>query len=979
MKKTGMILFVCFFCMATVSPAAIRYVSHDTNYNGPATGFTVSSNAATNLQQAYDVCNKNDIIMIIDNYTNYSMLSMTKGTNNITVTVGNGYAPVIRPALSQQGFWVNGGTNIRLIGLTINGIFSNTEGIELRDATSCVVSNCTILNHLDSIYCLNTAARWNGHRIVNNRVEGYIHGVFLYRGISGTLVANNVITHGLEKGIWLNRNTDAGWEMCKHNYILNNVVLSNGLFNDSVNSFPAGIYIQDAVTNFIQKNICAYNGNGIVLDGSYCASNKIFNNTLFRNDMYVFNPGLHHSGIEIVSGVNTNNQILGNISVSNEYGFYSGNAWNLKYNASWGNGNDCNANVNGGSFMSGIGCKNNWIGFRETKSNFNMKAFSAAINSSFSNNLEFASMGVRTITVVSKNNLTNATTTNDIKFTTDLTNGSIPGDGKIVITYPDGFDLSGVAASDISSTTLDGSFTVSRTGQVVTISRVGGTRSLSGKTEKLIIGKVKNRSVVSTSNRIILKLQDASGNTLVEDEYSNDFYVGSPFLLVGSEPSSNQRNYPISSTIKLRFSQAVDINSVNTNLVYLLDAHDRKVSCSISFVDNTNIIIDPVGDLEPHYFYEVVVKNTVLSSLGSFLDKEYRISFYTGSGIMTKHYSSFITCDGKLDEWNRTNSVSYDLLKKEILTNDLLDSTPDNVALTNLWGTWDTNVIYFALKKNSSTAYSGAVFYNFVFFDISMDYQGATNFVFNGFSRRFMNKRRPDFRVWAGDRWTGGYSTGIHFEKWNGNSWSDVQTNGVFFWQGKKGTANTNNNVLEFGIKADQLTNYLLGMTNKVPGRMAVLAFSKLSNSTPSDFCPETTNFIDITPDNNGDGVLDNYSSSSFVLRKSITNITLSGSDCSPIPGSSIQYSIFYSNKGPGNGVDIAIIDKLPKNLIYISNGIDLTLAPGSWTVSFSSNTDIDDFVTNSISPQLVKRIRFNKVDIPVGEKGKILISVLIR
>ena len=70
------------------------------------------------------------------------------------------------------------------------------------------------------------------------------------------------------------------------------------------------------------------------------------------------------------------------------------------------------------------------------------------------------------------------TATHTVAFTTA---DALPADGKIVVTFPANFDLASVGDSDISSGTMDGTFTVSTSGQELTITRSGGGSPVRGR------------------------------------------------------------------------------------------------------------------------------------------------------------------------------------------------------------------------------------------------------------------------------------------------------------------------------------------------------------------------------------------------------------------------------------------------------------------------------------------------------------------
>ena len=100
---------------------------------------------------------------------------------------------------------------------------------------------------------------------------------------------------------------------------------------------------------------------------------------------------------------------------------------------------------------------------------------------------------IRTLTSVTNApspNTAGDTSTHTVSFTTA---DPLPLDGKILVTFPAGFDLTAVGNADISSGTMDGSFSVSAAGQVLTITRSGGTAQPAAA-ENIIIADIINTS-----------------------------------------------------------------------------------------------------------------------------------------------------------------------------------------------------------------------------------------------------------------------------------------------------------------------------------------------------------------------------------------------------------------------------------------------------------------------------------------------------
>jgi len=121
-----------------------------------------------------------------------------------------------------------------------------------------------------------------------------------------------------------------------------------------------------------------------------------------------------------------------------------------------------------------------------------------------------------------------------VRFVTD---NPILTDSKIVITFPAGFDVSGVGAVGASET-IDGALAVSALGQVVTITRDGlGTLQPAGETEVIIITGIVNPVTTGGTTGVYgVKTTTAAGVLIDEDNaVAGDYIFG---VLSGPGPLS---------------------------------------------------------------------------------------------------------------------------------------------------------------------------------------------------------------------------------------------------------------------------------------------------------------------------------------------------------------------------------------------------------------------------------------------------------
>lgn len=112
-------------------------------------------------------------------------------------------------------------------------------------------------------------------------------------------------------------------------------------------------------------------------------------------------------------------------------------------------------------------------------------------------------------------NMTSSLTRKDAAGVTNTfsfkTYSSIPADGKIVLVYPSGYDVSG--ASVANSTSMDGSFSLAKTVTTITLIRSGGSAQTGGETENLKVGPVINPPAGSYS----VQMTTLSNNNTVID------------------------------------------------------------------------------------------------------------------------------------------------------------------------------------------------------------------------------------------------------------------------------------------------------------------------------------------------------------------------------------------------------------------------------------------------------------------------------
>merc|ERR1712072_97149 len=92
---------------------------------------------------------------------------------------------------------------------------------------------------------------------------------------------------------------------------------------------------------------------------------------------------------------------------------------------------------------------------------------------------------------------------------------SLPKDGKVVVTFPAGFDLATAAPAASSAADINGTFVTTVDGQVVTITRQDdGTDTAAGAITDLTLSNIKNPGEVGDTGTFIITTKDASDNTI---------------------------------------------------------------------------------------------------------------------------------------------------------------------------------------------------------------------------------------------------------------------------------------------------------------------------------------------------------------------------------------------------------------------------------------------------------------------------------
>lgn len=347
-------------------------------------------------------------------------------------------------------------------------------------------------------------------------------GIFLYQS-RDSIFEDNIIYSNTGNGIGLSQATN---NLIVENQLYGHtgascsgIVMGNESINNMINRCIVkdnyyGVVVYNSSGNMFQKNL-VYNNSD---DGFYLGSNadncSVVNNTIYNNDNGIYCDGTIDNCI-------FNN----NIFASNNVGFNTGSAVVVSNSCFWDD-TDYTGSV---TLMSCITAQDPL--FKNTSSltqDFHLQYNSPCINSALGNTVA-GCMGFYTASVRIDDCVMSAVSQYTITFTTSCSNGSIPSDGRILITFDNGFDISGANGTSPKTSSFWGggvpTFSASVSGQTVVVNRTGGQASIPGQTENLIITNIQNHNMPDTIYRVSIETRENDDTTIEGPLVSNDFQV----------------------------------------------------------------------------------------------------------------------------------------------------------------------------------------------------------------------------------------------------------------------------------------------------------------------------------------------------------------------------------------------------------------------------------------------------------------------
>jgi hypothetical protein len=186
-------------------------------------------------------------------------------TQSVTITGAPGAEANVPPVTGGSSIVIgNGGVNVTLRNLTINGEGVGYNGIEIDEAVSVTITNCVITNFY---YASGNGNTGNGIFIPSG--DGAINltvtnstlsnngqaGIAINPGIATTALINNVaVTGNTQYGIFDSEGTQGG------GFTPPTVAIANSLFSGN----GTGIYISSfSMTTSIDSSVISGNGTGI--------------------------------------------------------------------------------------------------------------------------------------------------------------------------------------------------------------------------------------------------------------------------------------------------------------------------------------------------------------------------------------------------------------------------------------------------------------------------------------------------------------------------------------------------------------------------------------------------------------------------------------------------------------------------------------------------------------------------------------------
>jgi len=234
----------------------------------------------------------------------------------------------------------------------------------------------------------------------------------------------------------------------------------------------------------------------------------------------------------------------------------------------------------------------------------------------------------------------------DVSFTTINT---IPADGKIVVTFPSGFTLDSEGSVTASSATIDGTLAVGTSGQVVTITRSGGTEQAKASAEVITLTYIKNQPDTGSTGTYILKTTTSDDKTIDQktDVAANTITNGGSLTNTNVEPAT--RYAGVVEDVTVSFTTANPIPADGKIVVtfpagFVLSSGAATAASSVGIDGTFAVSVDAVnriatitrsGGTQQSATAEVITLTNIKNPTSGGTTGTYKIQTASSSGVST--------------------------------------------------------------------------------------------------------------------------------------------------------------------------------------------------------------------------------------------------------------------------------------------------------------------------------------------------------
>jgi|GEM_PF-4493872 len=746
-------IIICLLCtvLYAAGPFYVSTSGNDTWDGSKAMPFFTLEKALSEMRPGVTVCTT----YIGPGIYVQSLCITNSGTmNDPLVIMTSNNSPVIFSASSQPvGFCMSNARHVILQNISVSGF--NENNIIIKNCTDITFSNVTVTNALSAagkgiaMYeSSNIAIRHC--TIADNGSSTGSAGVFLSEVQSVEIAATSitesdygVLTDGTAavRAVIMHSNTIYGtrrggicligncsdWDI-RYSYFSDiSGLWSRGIWCDAGSSgYPHAITIRGCCFYSNACGIFIDNGDGIVVDKCEFINNEshayfladpgVDNNDdcVVRNSVFISNGNTFgFPGIYIDDGDNTALMLSGIITVGHFNGGIGLN--NPTQNNQIIYDSDITDGVSGGVTCSN--CINadplfNNIMYGDTRLLSRSPCFRLYQNNGTS--------GAHTLTFYAVDNTINMVTAYTLVFTSGLERGSIPPDAVLSIDFPVGFNCSSAQCGAVLSSWGGGSalFTVNGFDRHCIIHRSGGSATVPGSTETLVIEGIRNPSIAGDNYFPHITVTDSTGN-IIEYESGNAIMITNSVLLP-AEPLRIEWTMPFNTMSNYSATNTEIMIAFNSNMSGSSVAQAAAISgagvSGLEYVrgDGTqNIVLRCSGSLIPMYEYTITIGAASSTIHGSQLGTNYTFTFRTVPGVPSMPLDikiSNIRTNGFDIMWTDTadNEEGYAVY---ISTNSYIPITPlyylaSNSSVVQLRGLSDGDMYFVWIAAYNGTGRS---------------------------------------------------------------------------------------------------------------------------------------------------------------------------------------------------------------------------------------------------------------------------------